>query len=55
MKGPSFKERGKIYLFYKNIVIKRSNDKLEFKKFGPFIIIRKILEYNYKLLLLKII
>ena len=48
MKEPSFKERNKVYLLYKNIIIKRSNDKLNFKKFGPFTIVRKILENNYK-------
>ncbi len=39
MKRSSFKKRNKVYLFYKNIIIKQSNDKLDFKKFGPFIII----------------
>src|SRR6266566_4215059 len=53
MKRLSFKERSKVYLLYKNIIIKRSNDKLDFKKLGPFIIIYKISELNYKLLLLK--
>ncbi len=55
MKEPSFEKRSKIYLFYKNIIIKRPNDKLDFKKFRPFIIIYKILEYNYKLSLFKTI
>src|SRR6266566_4576034 len=50
-----FKEKDKIYLFRKNITIKRLSDKLNFKKFGPFIIIRKIFEFNYKLLLFKTI
>src|SRR6266699_6572356 len=54
MKGSSFKEGDKVYLLCKNIIIKRSNDKLDFKKFEPFIIIRKILENNYKLSLFKI-
>ncbi len=36
MKRPSFEEKGKMYLFYKNIIIKRSNDKLDFKKIGIF-------------------
>ena len=39
MKEPSFKKRDKIYLLYKNIIITRPNDKLDFKKFGFFIII----------------
>ncbi len=34
-----FEKRGKMYLFYKNIIIKQPNDKLDFKKLGPFIII----------------
>ena len=55
MKGPSFEEKDKAYLFYKNIIIKKPNDKLDFKKFGPFTIIRKILENNYELSLLKTI
>ena len=53
MKKPSFKEGDKIYLFYKNIIIKRSNDKLNFKKLKPFTIVRKILKNNYKLSLPK--
>ena len=55
MKGLSFEEEDKIYLLYKNIIIKRSNNKLDFKKFEPFIIVYKISEYNYELLLFKII
>ncbi len=39
MKRPSFEKGSKMYLFCKNIIIKRLNDKLDFKKFGPFIII----------------
>ena len=55
MKRLSFEKGDKTYLFYKNIIIKQPNDKLNFKKLGPFIIIYKISEYNYKLSLLKII
>ncbi len=53
MKRLSFEEENKVYLFCKNIIIKRFSDKLNFKKFGSFIIIYKILKYNYKLLLFK--
>jgi len=53
IKRLSFKEGGKVYLFYKNIIIKRLNNKLDFKKFGSFIIVQKILESNYKLSLFK--
>ncbi len=55
MKRLSFEKRNKIYLLCKNITIKRPNDKLNFKKFGPFIIIYKISKFNYKLLLSKTI
>ena len=53
MKKPSFEKGDKAYLFRKNIIIKRLNDKLDFKKFRSFIIIYKISKYNYKLLLPK--
>ncbi len=39
IKKLSFEEGGKAYLLYKNITIKRPNDKLDFKKFGFFIIV----------------
>ncbi len=55
IKRLSFEKKDKIYLFYKNIIIKQSNDKLDFKKLRPFIIIYKILKYNYKLSLFKTI
>ncbi len=55
MKRSSFEERDKVYLLCKNIIIKQLNNKLDFKKFRPFIIVYKILEYNYKLSLLKTI
>ncbi len=55
MKRPSFKKGGKTYLLYKNIIIKRPNNKLDFKKLGLFIIVRKISKFNYKLLLSKTI
>jgi len=55
MKKLSFEKRNKAYLLRKNIIIKQSNNKLDFKKFGPFIIICKISKLNYKLLLPKTI
>ncbi len=55
IKRPSFEKESKMYLFRKNIIIKRPNNKLDFKKLGLFIIIRKILENNYKLSLSKTI
>jgi len=53
MKRLSFEKGNKMYLFCKNIITKQPNDKLDFKKFGLFIIIYKILEFNYKLSLFK--
>ena len=53
MKGPSLKKRDKAYFLRKNITTKRPNDKLDFKKLGPFVINRKISENNYKLSLPK--
>ena len=55
MKGLSLKEEDKVYLLYRNITTKRPNDKLDFKKLGPFVISRKISENNYKLSLPKTI
>ncbi len=55
IKGLFFEKRNKVYLFYKNITIKQSNNKLNFKKLKPFIIIQKILKKNYKLSLSKTI
>ncbi len=55
MKKPFFKKKDKVYLFYKNIIIKQPNNKLNFKRLKPFIITRKILENNYKLSLPKTI
>ncbi len=51
IKEPSFEERNKMYLLRKNIITKQPNNKLDFKKFGPFTIIQKISKHNYKLLL----
>src|SRR6266699_3179858 len=36
MKRLFFKERDKAYLLYKNIIIKKPNNKLNFKTFGLF-------------------
>ncbi len=55
IKEPSFKERDKMYLLCKNIIIKQLNDKLDFKKFRSFTIAYKISKSNYKLSLFKII
>jgi len=53
IKRLSLKEGDKAYLLYKNITTKRPNNKLDFKKLGPFVISRKISKNNYKLSLPK--
>lgn len=51
--GLDFKERSKIYLLRKNIKTRRNCEKLDFKKFGLFLINKKIREDIYRLKLLK--
>ena len=51
--GPDFKEGGKAYLLRRNIKTKRPNDKLDFKKLGPFKIEKKLGPVTYKLQLPK--
>ena len=46
---PLLKEGDKVYLLYKNIKTKRLSNKLDFKKLGPFRILKKIRIVNYKL------
>ena len=41
-----------VYLTIKNITIKQLNKKLDYKYIGPYLVIKKILENNYKLDLL---
>ena len=53
--GLKFKEENKIYLFKKNIKIKKLSNKLDYKKLGLFKINKKIRSINYKLKLLRII
>lgn len=49
MKGPSFQEGDMVYLATKNIETKRENKKLDYKYIGPYKIIEKISENNYRL------
>jgi hypothetical protein len=53
--GPELKEGNKVYLLRKNIKTKRPNDKLDYKKLGPFKIDKRIGSVNYKLKLPKTI
>ena len=47
--GPLLKKGDKVYLFRKNIKMKRSSNKLDFKKLGLFEILEKIGNINFKL------
>jgi hypothetical protein len=49
MKGPSFSEGDMVYLATKNISTKRPSKKLDYKYIGPYKILQKISENNYKL------
>ena len=49
LQGPTFTKGDKVYLLRKNIKTKRPNDKLDFKKIGPFKIEGVISATNYKL------
>jgi hypothetical protein len=53
--GSKFKEGNKIYLFRKNIKIKRLSNKLNYKKLRLFKINKKVRSINYKLKLLETI
>ncbi|KFY86131.1 hypothetical protein V498_07592 [Pseudogymnoascus sp. VKM F-4517 (FW-2822)] len=50
---PSFKEGDKVYLLRKHIKTKRPSTKLDFKKLGPFRILKKVSPVNYRLQLPK--
>jgi len=47
--APLLKEGDKVYLLRRNIRTKRPNEKLDFKKVGPFRILRKLSALNYEL------
>jgi hypothetical protein len=49
LKGPTLEEGDKVYLLRKNIKTKRPNDKLDYKKIGPFQISEKLSDTNYRL------
>lgn len=46
---PIFKEGGQVWLLRKNISTKRPSNKLDYKRLGPFKIIKKISSHAYKL------
>jgi transposase InsO family protein len=49
LKGPILKEGDKVYLLRKNITTTRPSDKLDYKKLGPFKILKKKSDTNYEL------
>jgi hypothetical protein len=49
LKGPTFSEGDMVYLATKNITTKRQSKKLDFKFLGPYKILQKVSENNYKL------
>jgi hypothetical protein len=51
LEGPRLKEGDKVFLKTQNFKTKRPSEKLDFKKIGPFKIIKKISTTNYKLAL----
>ena len=49
LESPNLRERNHVYLLRKNLKTKRSSNKLDYKKFGPFFIKRYIKNTSYKL------
>jgi hypothetical protein len=52
LERPRFRERDLVYLLRRNIKTTRPNNKLNYKKFGPFKVKRNIKNISYKLYLL---
>ena len=53
VEAPIFQEGEKVYLLRRNIKTKRPSDKLDFKKLGPYKIVKKVNRVNYELQLPK--
>jgi hypothetical protein len=49
LEGPRFREGDKVYLVKRNIRTIRPSDKLDYRKFGPFKIIRYVKGTNFEL------
>jgi hypothetical protein len=49
LERPRLKERDQIYLLRRNIKITRPSDKLDYKKFDPFKIVRNIKNVSFEL------
>jgi len=49
VKGPTFRKGDHVYLFLRNLHSKRPSTKLDFKKYRPFRIIRKVATSNFEL------
>jgi hypothetical protein len=55
VKGPTLREGDYVYLFLRNLHSKRPSAKLDFKKYRPFCIARKVATSNFELSLPTII
>lgn len=49
VEGPTLQEGDHVYLFARNLHTKRPSRKLDFKKLGPFRIVKKVASSNYEL------
>jgi hypothetical protein len=49
VEGPTLREGDYVYLFSRNLHLKRPSAKLNFKKYGPFRVARKVATFNFEL------
>jgi hypothetical protein len=49
LEGPTFREGDMVYVHRTNIKTTRPSDKLDYKKLGPFPVLRKISDVNYEI------
>jgi hypothetical protein len=49
LEGPRLRERDQVYLLRRNIKTTRPSDKLDYKKLGPFKIVRNIKKVSFEL------
>ena len=49
LEGPRLRERDQVYFLRRNVKITRPSDKLDYKKLGPFKIIRNIRDVSFEL------
>jgi len=49
VESPTLREGDYVYLFLRNLHLKQPSTKLDFKKYRPFRIIRKVVTFNFEL------